>query len=661
MIGLGALASSCRKESMIDANGNNTNPTFPTNRAISSIQYDATHDVLMFPSHEAMQQAADEIIQRMNDFEYDKGNNASIMSTLTAMKTQGYNTQQGSPLNINTFKTLLLNSYPLSHEVKREILSTNATMRFPFPEQFMLDVLIPNVPFHKSVYDGISQSSLSSNSKTQILAADDNLTLDKNYIFDEFLASYPAFNSLWKARRAEKKSLLESGFDPGETWLRITKGDLLSTDLEQLFMNDKYEVYIEGVLYKMYKDCKMATIHGEINNAYGELAMLNSNGGVATPQNLAETDAGLPIETMNNNFPMDYATVDPEVFDPSQVALQNFNQAPAGSCPKSAFTYICTYIDDDFYVQFENLSENTYTGQFYHYWTFGDGTGSFQENPSHKYTQTGSYTITLTTFNESCGCWDVQKQIIVIHNMGKPPVFCDASFNYSPDSPGSLTYHFNVSNTSYCSWGTVTYTDYDATWDFGDGSPTETGQYVTHTFTELDNTPVSLTLLFKDEYGNPVCSDTRTVELNSPSSTVDCHRKDKEKFKYELVFGGNYSMTMTGKYRGTWWGFGGARIKAQTEFFKKKSNGNWKREQADEISTLYDGNIFNVSSEGECLGTATPVDDSKVKDNESGVLLWSPMLNGGNGYGFGVEDGGMNTGHQVIFNGLTSPLFIINL
>ncbi|MDR1757811.1 MAG: PKD domain-containing protein [Bacteroidales bacterium] len=48
-------------------------------------------------------------------------------------------------------------------------------------------------------------------------------------------------------------------------------------------------------------------------------------------------------------------------------------------------------------VSFENTSENATSFT----WNFGDGSASSEKSPTHTYTSGGSYTVTLSAWNES--------------------------------------------------------------------------------------------------------------------------------------------------------------------------------------------------------------------------------------------------------------------
>jgi len=65
-------------------------------------------------------------------------------------------------------------------------------------------------------------------------------------------------------------------------------------------------------------------------------------------------------------------------------------------------------------VQFISDATNTDT----HYWEFGDGTSSIDENPLHFYSKKGTYTVTYFTSNEYCGIAQKSVDVIVGNSEG---------------------------------------------------------------------------------------------------------------------------------------------------------------------------------------------------------------------------------------------------
>ncbi|MDI6792084.1 MAG: PKD domain-containing protein [bacterium] len=120
------------------------------------------------------------------------------------------------------------------------------------------------------------------------------------------------------------------------------------------------------------------------------------------------------------------------------------------------------------------------------FWDFGDGASSQDQNPSHTYTTTGSYPVSLTVTG-NCGT-DTRTQYLTVDAV-------KAGFTAMPASgyqPLAVTFT-DLSTGNVTSW----------LWDFGDGQ-TSTTQQPSHTYTTADTYTVSLTV------SGPCGSDTKT-------------------------------------------------------------------------------------------------------------------------------------------------------
>jgi len=114
-------------------------------------------------------------------------------------------------------------------------------------------------------------------------------------------------------------------------------------------------------------------------------------------------------------------------------------------------------------------------------WTFGDGSSSSSQNPSHTYSSAGSYTVRLTV-TDNDGLTDfVEKSITVTAPANVAPT---ASFS---QSVSNLSVNFTDSSTD--SDGSVT----GWSWNFGDGS-TSSQQNPSHTYSSAGSYTVSLTV-----------------------------------------------------------------------------------------------------------------------------------------------------------------------
>ena len=111
-------------------------------------------------------------------------------------------------------------------------------------------------------------------------------------------------------------------------------------------------------------------------------------------------------------------------------------------------------------------------------YNFSDGTAAVTEAaPSHTYTTPGTFTIAQTVMNTH-GSNTATKQIIIRH-MPIANFTCDVKLG---DTPLTVTF---TDHSQYATGG--------ITWDFGDGSPTETNSIVTHTYEDMGTYNVALT------------------------------------------------------------------------------------------------------------------------------------------------------------------------
>lgn len=122
--------------------------------------------------------------------------------------------------------------------------------------------------------------------------------------------------------------------------------------------------------------------------------------------------------------------------------------------PVSSFTVSASSICLGDSITFTNTST---TGANISYaWTFGDGTTSSLTSPTHTYTTSGTFVVTLTVANVFTGCTDTSSTTVVV--FPQPA----ANFTATTVCQGTAT---QFTNTSVISTGTLSYI-----WDFGDGA-----------------------------------------------------------------------------------------------------------------------------------------------------------------------------------------------
>ena len=110
-------------------------------------------------------------------------------------------------------------------------------------------------------------------------------------------------------------------------------------------------------------------------------------------------------------------------------------------------------------------------------WDFGDGNSSTEQNPIHKYSNSGIYTISLTLSNR-----DYTSKVNYTMIFGEINNV-DFTNNVSEGYPNLTVQFTDLSNGVFDSW----------LWDFGDGN-SSTEQNPIHTYTETRNYDVTLTV-----------------------------------------------------------------------------------------------------------------------------------------------------------------------
>jgi gliding motility-associated-like protein len=142
-------------------------------------------------------------------------------------------------------------------------------------------------------------------------------------------------------------------------------------------------------------------------------------------------------------------------------------------------------------VSFTDLSPNPteITGWL---WEFGDGGRAFEQNPQHRYTDTGRFEVSLTVFSNGCGVTIDKEDYITTFG-------AVARFNYSVDCFDKRTVRFRDSSLNAAT----------IRWEFGDGTAVDNVANPTHTFASLGSYEVILIAT----QGICTYADTQTVRL----------------------------------------------------------------------------------------------------------------------------------------------------
>ncbi|MBL4578051.1 MAG: PKD domain-containing protein, partial [Flavobacteriales bacterium] len=155
-----------------------------------------------------------------------------------------------------------------------------------------------------------------------------------------------------------------------------------------------------------------AQIFGDNSICEGSSVVLTASAGSSWLWNTGSTDQTITVSPTSNT------TYSVTVFNDtcSQNASFTINVDDA---PTAAFTASPNPICVGQTVSFNNTSStNCFIQALFYLWDFGDGGLSFDisENPTHTYTQPGTYTVTLNTQDLFCGCDNTVTLDIVVTN-----------------------------------------------------------------------------------------------------------------------------------------------------------------------------------------------------------------------------------------------------
>ncbi|MES1214085.1 MAG: PKD domain-containing protein, partial [Bacteroidota bacterium] len=132
-------------------------------------------------------------------------------------------------------------------------------------------------------------------------------------------------------------------------------------------------------------------------------------------------------------------------------------------------------------------------------WYFGDGSNSSNlQNPTHAFTDTGYFTITLVALNNGCADSLIKTNYIYV----KPPL---ADFTSVANCSNRLEFNFTDNSKAPLTWQ----------WNFGDGSPLSSAINPVHNFPSLSAYPVTLVVT------NGSCTDSITKTINTIDQSPD--------------------------------------------------------------------------------------------------------------------------------------------
>jgi PKD repeat protein len=163
------------------------------------------------------------------------------------------------------------------------------------------------------------------------------------------------------------------------------------------------------------------------------------------------------------------------------VVFSNIVIAPPSNEPPIAdFTYTPNIPTTQDIIQFTDTSTKGTSIIISWSWDFGDGEGSHLQNPTHQYSDDGTYNVTLTVMDEA-GLEDDETKNITVGNT--PP---EAYFTYTPLNPTTADIIQFIDASTDVDGEIVAWL-----WDFGDGE-TSTLENPEHQYEKIGEIPVIL-------------------------------------------------------------------------------------------------------------------------------------------------------------------------
>ena len=253
-----------------------------------------------------------------------------------------------------------------------------------------------------------------------------------------------------------------------------------------------------------------------------------------------------------------------------------------GSNCQAAFTFSQAGTNNTFLF----TDQSTFNSPVNWFWDFGDGNFSGQQNPTHTYTNPGTYIVCLTISDSMQSCSSTTCDTLVVQGGGNPT--CQAAFNVTYNGN---TVIFNDQSTS--SPGQII----GWTWDFGDGTFSNLSN-PTHVYAQGGLYNVCLTIFTSDS-----CSSTTCNQVQASGGGPQCSADFTWSYNGTSVVFADQSSSSPGQIISWFWDFGDSTF-ATTQ---------------NPTHTYAQGGLYNV-----CLTITTT-------DSCSSTICYMLQANGGGG------------------------------
>ncbi len=614
----------------------------------------SAYNVLVFDQYRSVSELEDALIDKENNFPYNRGNESQISNTLNDIKSNGWNAAK-----INEFNKLLESSYPLSDDILLSLLETHDLVTPSFASELLVPVFKKNASLSGPVLQALKDTDIPNDIKNIMLQTEENTVMTTDLAFDDFLSSFPGYKSLYSELYEEEKKQLERGMDPGNP---DYDKDVVKFEFERLIYNVEREVYIKDALYKLYDSCRIVVFQENLTEAYASLNLFEGNGGVFEQPSVEESQYGITLDVMNNSIPMNMAIIPPAKVPLVQSSGDDIYDLDLNIISAHEFKLDCPLSlihfsrdsTNSLAIQFESLTEDLYPNEDYiQYWNFGDGSGSFQTEPYHVFPSEGSYIVRLTTFNSDCGCWDVKSLEVLVGDFYQKGCYAGIITNLTA-TPGlvNLSAEGGDDNSSPMT---------SFLWDFGDGTTeTTTTSFVSHQYQINGDYEPTVTITFANGCTSTSLPNEFTFIQVTDLFDVSCCDQDKDKYieKDFDVFGdSNHKLKIKDRANPSNWGTLFDKMRAKQTFYRKKNNGGWKKQKADFQAVRFTGHVILIE-DGNCA-IQHDIDETNNDNSASCEDCKKERLKRTNfGQDWGLSHNSLTYTHFVRYNGLEGSKFV---
>ncbi len=187
------------------------------------------------------------------------------------------------------------------------------------------------------------------------------------------------------------------------------------------------------------------------------------------------------------------------VYFPNSVVTANFSICTG--VPSSCFADFQTYADSTNSLKYYFVDNSTGNPTQWS-WNFGDGNSSSVKNPTHTYSQHGTYNVTLAISDSASNCASTYSYSLKTQQNTNN---CKAYFYSFPDQTNTKKINFIADSSSGSTY----------TWNFGD-STSGTGQTIQHTYSSSGVYSVCLTIT-KTNCTDTYCETIRVASTGCSS------------------------------------------------------------------------------------------------------------------------------------------------